>query len=258
VAELAAAPHPLAGKRALVTGAARGLGLATARALVAADAQVAVNDRTEAAVASALVRLGAGVPAPADLAADDGPRMAVERALAGLGGLDILVNNAAVNVERPIDTTDPAHWDLHLAFDLRAPFFAVQAALPALRRSRGVVVNIASELGLHAMPDNVAYVAAKHGLVAMTRALAMEFAPDGVRVNALCPGAMDTELMRECAAASGDPERYLAAFATFAPLGRVARPEEVAEIVLLLCAPVTGFVTGAAVAVDGGSTAGRR
>ena len=249
--------HHLASTRALVTGAARGLGFATARALLAAGATVAVNDRTAAAVEAALQRLGAGVAAPADLALPGGPASAIETAVAALGGLDILVNNAAVNIERPIETTDPAHWDLHLAVDLRAPFFTVQAALPALRASRGNIVNVASELGLHAMPDNVAYVTAKHGLIAMTRAMAIELAPTGVRANAICPGAMDTELMRECAEASGDPERYYGAFARHAPLGRMARPEEIAEIILLLCAPVTGFMSGAAVAVDGGSTAGR-
>ena len=249
--------HPLAGKRALVTGAARGLGFATARALLAAGASVAVNDRTETAVEGALLRLGGGAPAPADLALDDGPARAVEIALAGLGGLDLLVNNAAVNVERPIEATDPAHWDLHLAVDLRAPFFTVQAALPALRAARGAVVNVASELGLHAMPDNVAYVAAKHGLIAMTRAMAIELAPDGVRVNAVCPGPMDTELMRDCAEASGDAAHYYAAFARHAPLGRMARPEEVAELILLLFGPATGFITGTAIPIDGGSTAGR-
>ena len=246
-----------AGRCALVTGAARGLGFATARALLAAGAAVAINDRTLEAVDRAIARLGGGGPAAGRLARADGPAQAVEAALAVLGGLDLLVNNAAVNVEQPIDTTDRPHWDLHLAVDLRAPFFTVQAALPALRQSRGAVVNVASELGLHAMPNNVAYVVAKHGLVAMTRAMAIELAPDGVRVNAVCPGAMDTELMRDCAHASGDPNAYYAAFARHAPLGRMARPEEVAEIVLLLGSSRAGFVTGAALPVDGGSTAGR-
>ena len=121
-------------------------------------------------------------------------------ALAGAGGsLDILVNNAAVNVERPIEATDDAHWDLHLSVILRASFLTVQAALPMLKSSRGCVLNVASELGLHAIANNVAYVSAKHGLIAMTKAMAIELAPDGIRVNALCPGTMDTELMRDCA-----------------------------------------------------------
>jgi NAD(P)-dependent dehydrogenase (short-subunit alcohol dehydrogenase family) len=119
------------------------------------------------------------------------------------------------------------------------------------------VINIASELGLHAISNNVAYVSAKHGLVAMTRALAIELAPAGIRVNALCPGTMDTELMRECAEASSDPAAYYRAFAAYHPLGRLASPEEVADFVLCLASPAAAFMTGAAIALDGGSTAGR-
>ena len=150
-------------------------------------------------VEAAIDRLGGGPrlrAAPADLAMPEGPALAVAQAAAAFGRLDILINNAAVNIERPIETTDDAHWDLHLDVDLRAPFFAAQAALPLLRASKGSIVNIASELGLHAVANNVAYVTAKHGLVALTRALAVELAPAGIRVNAVCPGAMDTELMR--------------------------------------------------------------
>jgi len=248
------------GKVALVTGAARGLGFAIARALHEAGASVALNDRTAAGVEAALARLGGGPrlrAAPADLALAEGPAHAVAQGEAAFGRLDILVNNAAVNIERPIETTDDEHWDLHLDVDLRAPFFAAQAALPLLRASRGSIVNIASELGLHAVACNVAYVTAKHGLLALTRALAVELAPAGIRVNAVCPGAMDTELMADCAEASGDPAAYYQAFETYHPMGRLADPAEVAAFVLAVASPAASFVTGAALAVDGGSTAGR-
>jgi NAD(P)-dependent dehydrogenase (short-subunit alcohol dehydrogenase family) len=248
------------GTAALVTGAGRGLGFAVARALHVAGGAVALNDRTGEIVDGAIARLGGGsrlAPAPADLATAAGATAAVERAATRLGRLDLLVNNAAVNVERPIDATDEAHWDQHLAVALKAAFFTVRAALPHLRASRGVVVNVASELGLHAIPGNVAYVAAKHGLVAMTRAMALELARDGVRFNAVCPGTLDTELTRECADASGDPAAYHAAFRAYHPLGRLAAPEEVADFVLCLASPAASFMTGSAVAIDGGSTAGR-
>lgn len=248
-----------AGKRALVTGAGRGLGLAIARALAEAGARVAVNDRKEEDAARSAARLpGMGhVTAAADLATDDGPALAVQKALDALGGLDFVVNNAAVNVEKPIEETDDAHWDLHLAVVLQAPLLIVEAALSALRASKGVVLNIASELGLHAIPNNVAYVTAKHGLVAMTRAMAVELAPAGIRVNALCPGTLDTELLSDCAEASGDPAAYLAAATAYHPLGRIASPAEMARIALFLLSPETDFITGAAIAADGGSTAGR-
>jgi len=247
------------GKVALVTGAGRGLGFAIAGALHRAGATVAVNDRTAEACDAAIAKLGGGprlVAAPADLAMPDGPARAVALAAAG-GRLDFLVNNAAVNIERPTAETDDAHWDMHLAVILRASFLAVQAALPFLRRSRGCVVNIASELGLHAIANNVAYDSAKHGLVAMTKAMAIELAADGVRVNALCPGTMDTELMRDCARDSGDAAAYFAAFNRYHPLGRLASPEEIAAFVLCLLSPAAAFMTGSAVAIDGGSTAGR-
>jgi NAD(P)-dependent dehydrogenase (short-subunit alcohol dehydrogenase family) len=247
------------GKAALVTGAGRGLGLAIARALHASGARVAINDRTPEAVAAAIAKLGGErlAPAPADLAQPGGPEAAVEQAVRAFRQLDLLVNNAAVNIERPIEATDDAHWDLHLDVVLRASFFTVKAAQPWLRKSKGSVINIASELGLHAIPNNVAYVTAKHGLVTMTRALALELAKDGVRVNAACPGTMDTELMRDCAEASPDPAAYYRTFEAYHPLGRLASPEEIADFVLCVGSPAAGFMTGAALAIDGGSTAGR-
>jgi NAD(P)-dependent dehydrogenase (short-subunit alcohol dehydrogenase family) len=131
------------------------------------------------------------------------------------------------------------------------------SGIAAAAGEQGHIVNIASELGLHAVANNVAYVTAKHGLVALTRALAVELAPAGIRVTAVCPGAMDTELMRDCAEASGDPAVYYKSFETYHPLGRLADPAEVAAFVLAIASPAASFVTGAALAIDGGSTAGR-
>ena len=247
------------GRVALVTGAGRGLGFAIAKALHEAGAIVAINDRTQDACDAAIARLGGGerlIAAPADLSTVDGPGQAVVQATRG-GRLDFLINNAAVNVEKPIEATDDAHWDTHLNVILRASFLTVQAALPLLKTSRGCIINVASELGLHAIANNVAYVSAKHGLVAMTKAMAIELARDGVRANALCPGTMDTELMRDCAADSGDPAGYYAAFNRYHPVERLASPDEIAAFVLCLLSPAAAFMTGSAIAIDGGSTAGR-
>jgi meso-butanediol dehydrogenase/(S,S)-butanediol dehydrogenase/diacetyl reductase len=247
------------GHTALVTGAGRGLGFAIAKALHEAGAIVALNDRSADSCEAAIARLGGGarlIAAPADLSTAEGPKQAVAQAARG-GRLDFLINNAAVNVEKPVAETDDSHWDTHLNINLRAPFLAVQAALPLLKTSRGCIVNVASELGLHAIANNVAYISAKHGLVTMTKALAIELAHDGVRANALCPGTMDTELMRDCATDSGDPAAYYAAFNRYHPIGRLASPDEIAAFVLCLLSPAAAFMTGSAIAIDGGSTAGR-
>ena len=247
------------GRVVLVTGSGRGLGFAITEAFHRSGATVIMNDRTAGPVTSAIARLGGGerlIAAPADLSTSDGPREATGPALR-LGKLDVLVNNAAVNVEKPIAQTDDAHWDQHLTVVLKAGFFTVKHGLALLTESQGTVINVASELGLHAIPNNVAYVTAKHGVLAMTRAMAIELAPRNVRVNAVCPGTMDTELMRDCAVASGDPKTYYAAFKRYHPLGRIASPEEIASFVLCLASPAAAFMTGSAVAIDGGSTAGR-
>ncbi len=246
------------GKAVLVTGAGRGLGLAIAAAFHAAGALVFVNDRTPEQVDAVIERLGKErlVPAPGDLATLGGVKAAVAPVLAH-GVLDAAINNAAVNVEKSFEHTDEAHWDLHLAIDLKAPFFIVRELLPLLAQSKGTVINIASELGLHAIPNNVAYVSAKHGLVTLTKAMAIELAPRGIRVNALCPGTMDTELMRDCAEASGDAADYYRRAQAYHPLNRLAAPREIAGFVLCLASPAAAYMTGSAIAIDGGSTAGR-
>jgi NAD(P)-dependent dehydrogenase (short-subunit alcohol dehydrogenase family) len=247
------------GKAVLVTGAARGLGKAIAAGFFARGARVAVNDLDRDAIDDAIAGLGGGpglAAAPADISSAVGCDLAVRAALAAFGRLDVLVNNAAVNWEMPIAAHTEEVWDKHVDTILKGSFFCARAAIPALMESRGNIVNIASELGLHPIVNNVAYCAAKGGVINMTRALAIELAPT-IRVNCVAPGAMDTEMMRECAEASGNAAAYYKFYEQFPALRRIAKPAEVAESVLFVASQAAAFMTGAIIRVDGGSTAGR-
>jgi NAD(P)-dependent dehydrogenase (short-subunit alcohol dehydrogenase family) len=247
------------GKAVLVTGAARGLGLKIAAAFHGRGADVVLNDLDLNRIEHAIAALGGGdrlAAAAADISSVSGCEAIVQTALGRYGRLDVLVNNAAINWEMPIAAHTEEIWDKHVDTILKGSFFCTRAALPALKESGGNVVNIASELGLRPIVNNVAYCAAKGGLVNMTRALAVELAP-AIRVNCVCPGSMDTELMQECAEASGDPKAYYAYYEKFAALNRIGTPAEVAETVVFVASPRAAFMTGSIIAIDGGSTAGR-
>ena len=170
------------GKTVLVTGAARGLGLAIAREFHARGARVALNDLACANVASAIDVLGSGKrlgAAVGDVSTVSGCEAAVAGAVEHFGSLDILINNAGINIERPVEDWDEAHWDTHVNVILKGAFFCARAALPHLRSNRGNVVNISSNLRVHAVKDNAGYCAAKGGLLNLTRALALDLAHRG-------------------------------------------------------------------------------
>ena len=248
------------GKTILVTGAARGLGLKIAAAFHGRGGLVMLNDLDAGRIGEAIAGLGGGerlAPVAADISTVKGCESIVAATLKRFGRLDVIINNAAINWEMPIEAHTEEIWDRHLDTILKGSFFITRAAIPALKSSKGTVVNIASELGLRAIINNVAYCAAKGGLVNMTRALAVELAP-AIRVNCVCPGSMDTELMRECADASGDAKSYYSYYEKFAALNRIGTPAEVAETVLFVASDRAAFMTGSIITVDGGSTAGRR
>jgi len=245
-------------KRVLVTGGSRGIGFAVAEAFIDAGARVAINGKTEQSVSTAVERLGGGehvVAAPGDIGSVPGCESAVKIAIDAFDGLDILVNSAGIGSGRPIEDSDEAMWDAHVDVNLKGTFFCCRAALPALRESKGNIVNIASDAGLMGCPGITVYCASKGGVVNMTRAMALEVAPD-VRVNVVCPGYVDTDMIRPKIERSEDPAAVEQSMIDYAPLKRIATPAEIAQSVLYLASFEARFVTGTTLAIDGGSTAG--
>ena len=240
----------------LITGAAMGIGAACAEAFAEAGDDLVLVDRDEAALA----RLAARLPGePARVVRDvDGRALndrAVAVALERTGGLDAAVANAGVNLVRPIDTTTDSDFDRLMGVNVRAVMYLAQAAHAPLAAARGSLTVVASKTGLVAQRDSPLYCATKGAAVQLARALALDWAPEGIRVNALCPGIVDTPMLDAFLAALPDPEAARREFSTAQPLGRLATPRECADVVRFLASPAAGFVTGVALPVDGGFTA---
>ncbi len=247
-------------KRVLVTGGTRGIGRATVEAFLSAGARVAVNGRSEQSTARALAELAAGtsvIAAPGNIGLVSDCQRVVETAIYGLGGLDVLVNNAGVGEGGTIEECDEEMWDRIANVNLKGTFFCTKFTVSALRKSKGSIVNISSVLGIRGSNDGDAiYCATKGGVVNLTRSLAAELGPD-IRVNCLCPGAIDTDMLQEVGKflGDGDVAAGYEIMSNDAPLRRVARAAEIANAILYLASDMASFVTGSIHVVDGGLVA---
>ena len=247
----------LEGRVALVTGSSRGIGRAIALAYAREGARLIINSRNQAECARVVVEIqdqgGEAVPIPADLTRGEDRQALVRQALDRFGQVDILVNNAGRTVVAPSESLTEADWRQVLELDLHAYFLLSQLVAPSmLSRQHGVIVNVTSINGSVAFPGRAAYCVSKAGANMLTKVLAIEWAERGVRVNALAPGYVDTDLIRDLAA-RGLVDRARLEGRT--PVGRLATPEEVAEAAVFLASDASRYVTGTVLTVDGGWTA---
>ncbi len=249
---MAGSIRSLQGETALVTGASRGIGAAVARALAARGADVCVHfhQARNAALEVVTECEGHGIHAvalQADLTRQDDVARLATSAGTALGPVSVLVNNAGIgNSDLAIDTTDEA-FDRLLALHMKAPFALVRLVLPhMIRAKRGCIINMSSIWGLTGAAGEAAYSAAKGGLIALTRALAKELGPSGIRVNAVAPGAVETDMLRGLT----DDDRE--ALRRASPLGRLGTPEDIANAVAFLASQEASFITGQVISPNGG------
>jgi NAD(P)-dependent dehydrogenase (short-subunit alcohol dehydrogenase family) len=254
--------QPLADRHALVTGAGRGIGVAIVQRLLDEGARVTLLGRQLVGVAATAARMNADRchAVAADVSKADQMRAAVQDATNHFGPIDILVNNAGQALSAPLHKMDDAHWSAMLAVNLTGTYNGMRLVLPSmLEREFGRIVNIASTAGLKGYPYVSAYSAAKHGVIGLTRSVALEVARRNITVNAVCPGYTDTDIVRETIsniqAKTGRSESEArAALVAGNPQRRLIRSEEVANAVAWLCLPGTESVTGQSIAVAGGET----
>jgi len=252
----------LTGRRALVTGATSGIGRATAQLLARAGAAVMATGRNSDALGG-LARevlspepgvgaVGRIVPCAGDVTQADFRAALVARAVQELGGLDILVNAAGIIQSANWEGTTLDAWDHMLDVNLRSVFALTQLAIPHLLAAHGAIVNVSSVTGPRAFPGVLAYCVSKAGVDQLTRCLALELAPQGVRVNAVCPGVVRTNLHRNGGMAEERYAAFLEHSKTTHPMGRIGEPDEVARLIAFLASDAAGWITGETIAIDGG------
>ncbi|HYM39149.1 MAG TPA: SDR family NAD(P)-dependent oxidoreductase [Thermoplasmata archaeon] len=248
------------GRVVLVTGGSSGIGYATARAFLDEGAKVAISGRNATRLERAekeLAKFGTVLAIRGDVGrAADAKRMVSETAKK-LGPLDVLVNNAGIYLSKPVEAISEREYDELMDVNMKGTFLCTKFALPGMvRRKRGAIVNVASDSGLVGAAGSSVYCASKGAMVLFTKAVALDHAKDGVRVNVVCPGEVRTPMMEKDAAESGRGfEEYYRRLVAPIPMKRAATSEEIAGSILFLASDAASFMTGTALSVDGGSTA---
>ena len=241
-------------KTVLVTGAAAGIGAGIAERFSEAGYAVAAFDVDGPGAIRMAERLRAHTPAIAiqgDVAVEENARDAIAQAVRELGPLDVLVNNAGIEVSGSVSDLTPSAWDRQMAVNLRGAFLMSKYAIEQMRRRGGAIIHISSVHAFVSWQGCAAYDATKAGLLGLTRAMALDHGPDKIRVNAICPGYIDTPLMDKWLATVPDREETMRQVLSYHPLGRIGTPRDVAEAALFLASDAASFVSGAFLVVDG-------
>jgi NAD(P)-dependent dehydrogenase (short-subunit alcohol dehydrogenase family) len=241
-------------KTLLITGATSGIGWATARLAYERGGNVVITGRKERGLTELARSLDPArvESVVADLTKDDDRHRVVDRAIARFGGIDVLVNAAGIIGNGTIENTTLEEWDVMMDVNLRSLFRMTQLALPSLIGRKGNIVNISSVTGIRSFPNVMAYCVSKAGVDQLTHCAALELGAKGVRVNAVDPGVVLTNLHRNSGMDEASYQKFIAHSSTTHPLGRVGKPEEVAELILFLASERAGWISGASYSIDGG------
>jgi len=243
---------------AIITGANSGIGFATAIRFAGEGAKVVAADinKAEAGIAELAGRGHDHIFFQMDVSRADSVDELIERTIGQYGRLDLLVNNAGIELAKTVTDTTEDDWDRLMAVNLKGVFLCSKAAVAAMRKTGGgVIVNVASELGLVAAPAIAAYCAAKGGVIQLTRAMAVDHAADNIRVNCVCPGPINTPLLDRIIAGAADPKKERESNIEKTLLRRLGEPAEIANVILFLASQESSFMTGSVVVADGGLTA---
>jgi NAD(P)-dependent dehydrogenase (short-subunit alcohol dehydrogenase family) len=253
----------LEGKVAIITGAGSGIGEATAKLFVSQGAKVVIADWNESEANRVADEINmkqpgyeSAIAVTADVSTEQQVKLLVQQALSVYGAIDILFNNAAVVLAKELEDISEAEWTRTLDINLKSVYLMIKHCVPEIKKSRGSIVNMSSLNGLIGQRQNPVYSATKGAIIAMTKALALDYARDGVRVNCICPAGVMTPLLEEWIGQQPDQAATVQALTDMHPLGRCATTDEIASAVLYLAGSQSNFVTGIALTVDGGASLG--
>jgi NAD(P)-dependent dehydrogenase (short-subunit alcohol dehydrogenase family) len=253
----------LHGKVAIITGAGSGIGEATAKLFASVGARVIIADwnETEANRVANEINLMLATKSSAhavktDVSSEQQVKLLVQQTLSAFGSIDIVFNNAAVVLPKELEDITEEEWTQTLNINLKSVYLMIKFCIPEIRKKRGNIVNMSSLSGLLGQKQNPVYSATKGAIIAMTKALALDYAKDGVRVNCICPAGVMTPLLEEWIQQQPDPTATVQALIDMHPLGRCATTEEVAKAALYLASDQSYFITGIALPVDGGASLG--